>query len=114
LMSHGAEAGLDSVTPAVDTAEWKKFGEWYGSLYADGLSPRGIDPAQMADLFKSGQVAFLLAGATRIADFQDSDIKDGWGLAPHPHFDGKSVVTPTDSWALGVSAYSEKQEAALE
>lgn len=114
LMSHGAEAGLDGLTPAVDTPEWKEFGEWYGSLYADGLSPRGVDPAQMADLFKSGQTAFLLAGATRIADFQDSDIKDGWGLAPHPHFDGKPVVTPTDSWAMGVSAHSEKQEAALE
>lgn len=115
LMSMGAGTGLTgdgNLTPQVNSSEWKSFGDWYKELYTSGVSPKGVDPAQMPDLFKSGQTAFLLAGPTRIADFQGSSIKDEWGMAPHPYFTGKDIVTPTDSWAIGVSAYSKHQDAA--
>lgn len=117
LMSMGAGTGLSgtgNLTPSVDTADWKKFGEWYKTLYADGLSPKGIQSAQMPDLFKSGKVAFYVAGPARITDLQKSALANKWGMAPLPYEDGGKVVTPTDSWAVGVSAYSEHKEAAQE
>jgi ABC-type glycerol-3-phosphate transport system substrate-binding protein len=66
----------------------------------------------MVELFKTGGTAFLLAGPTRVVDLQASDLKGKWGMAPHPYFAGKDIVTPTDSWSIGVSAFSKKQEAA--
>lgn len=116
IMSMGGGTGLtgdDNLTPEVATDGWKSFGEWYGKLYEGGLSPRGIASAQMPDLFKGGSVAFYIAGPARITDLQNSDLKDGWGMAPLP-YDGDEVVTPTDSWAVAVSAFSEHQAAAQE
>ena len=115
LTSMGAGSGLTgdgNLVPEVNSSKWNEFGTWYQNLYDSGLSPKGVDPAQMIDLFKTGQSAFLLGGPTRIADLQASDLADKWGMAPHPYFEGKEIVTPTDSWAIGVSAYSENQDAA--
>lgn len=115
LESMGAGPGLegpDGLTPAVDTEEWERFGQWYGGLYADGLAPRGVDPAQMVDLFRAGHSAFLLGGASAIGRIADGDFPGEWGIAPHPYFADGPIVTPTDSWAIGVSATSEHQEIA--
>ena len=35
-----------------------------------------------------------------------------WGVAPHPYFEGGEAVTPTGSWYMGVSNYSENKELA--
>jgi ABC-type glycerol-3-phosphate transport system substrate-binding protein len=115
LESLGAGPGLegpDALVPAVNTAEWERFGEWYGALYAEGLAPRGVDPAQMVDLFRAGQSAFLLGGASAIGQIVDGDFPGEWGMAPHPFFADGPIVTPTDSWAIGVSATSEHQDLA--
>ena len=117
LMSMGAGTGLSdsgNLTPLVDTTEWQKFGEWYKSLYANELSPKGIQSAQMPDLFKSGKVAFYVAGPARITDLQKSNLANKWGMAPLPYARGGKVVTATDSWAVGVSAFSQHKEAAQE
>ena len=117
IESMGGGSGLTgdgNLTPEVDSKGWQKFGAWYGDLYESGLSPRGIASAQMPDLFKSGSVAFYIAGPARITDLQNSDLKDGWGMAPLPYEAGGDVVTPTDSWAVAVSAYSEHTAAAQE
>jgi len=117
IMSMGGGSGLKgdgNLTPDVASSGWTKFGAWYGDLYESGLSPRGIASAQMPDLFKSGSVAFYVAGPARITDLQKSDLKDGWGMAPLPYAAGGKAVTPTDSWAVAVSAYSEHQAAAQE
>lgn len=117
IMSIGAEPGLggeDGLEVEIDSEEWVEFGEWYAALYTDGLSPRGVDASQMPDLFGAGQAAYFLAAPTRITAFQESSIADGWGIAPHPYFEGGDIVTPTDSWAVGVSAYSEHKEIAHE
>ncbi|BBG04746.1 ABC-type glycerol-3-phosphate transport system substrate-binding protein [Pseudonocardia autotrophica] len=115
LESMGAGPGLegpDSLTAAVDTPEWKRFGAWYRDLYTDGLAPRGVDPGQMADLFASGGLGFYLSGASSITKIAESDLAGNWGIAPAPYVAGGPVVTPTDSWGVGISAYSEKQDAA--
>ncbi|WP_190816789.1 ABC transporter substrate-binding protein [Saccharopolyspora pogona] len=115
LMSMGAGAGLegpDNLAAAVNTDAWKRFGHWYGSLYSEGLAPRGVEPSQMADLFVSGQVAFYLTGASSISKIAKSGLAGRWGIAPVPNFQGGPIVTPTDSWGVGISAFSEKQDAA--
>ncbi|WP_229405340.1 MULTISPECIES: extracellular solute-binding protein [Micromonospora] len=117
IMSMGGGAGLagdGNLTPAVDTAQWRAFGDWYGKLYSSGLSPRGLASAQMPDLFKNGSVAFYVAGPARITDLQKSGLADKWGMAPLPYAAGGKVVTPTDSWAVGVSNVSEHPTAAQE
>ena len=52
--------------------------------------------------------------SSRVKQFQDSPLADGWGVAPLPYFAGGEIYTPTDSWAVGVSAYSEHKNAAEE
>jgi multiple sugar transport system substrate-binding protein len=115
LMSMGASSGLegpDNLTVSVNTAEWKQFGRWYSDLHVQGLAPRGVDPEQMPDLFISGQLAFYLTGPATITQIASSKLAGHWGIAPMPHFAGKPIVTPTDSWAVGISAFSKKQDAA--
>lgn len=115
IESFGGSAGLvgdQNITPDVNSPEWIKFGEWYAGLHESGLAPRGIDPSQMPEAFATGQVAFTLAGPTRIQSLQDGPLAGKWGIAPHPYFEGKPIITPTDSWAQGVSAYSKNKEAA--
>lgn len=115
IMSMGAGAGLEGdfgLEPSVNTTEWKAFGKWYGELFEAGISPQGVNPEQMPTLFQSGQLAYFLAGPTFITEFETSEIAGNWGMAPHPYFESGEVVTPTDSWAVGVSAHSAKKEAA--
>lgn len=117
IESLGASPGLvgeDSLTPDVEAPEWAAFGEWYAGLFASGVMPRGVDPAQMVDLFRSGQSAFLLGGASGIGELVEGDFASSWDMAPHPYFDGGPIVTPTDSWAIGISAFSTKQDLARE
>ncbi|MER7282429.1 extracellular solute-binding protein [Dactylosporangium sp. NPDC000244] len=117
IMSMGGGAGLEgerNLTPAIDTEQWRTFGTWYADLYSSGLSPRGVASAQMPDLFKNGSVAFYVAGPARITDLQNSGLADKWGMAPLPYAAGGKVVTPTDSWAVAVSNFSEHQTAAQE
>ena len=116
LMSLGADAGLSgpgNLTPEVNSQKWKEFGQWYKELHSSGLAPKGVEPAQTKELFKAGELAFYLATPIRLFDIQEGDFKDKWGLAPAPYFEGGQVYTPTDSWAVGVSAFSENQEEAL-
>lgn len=117
IESFGASPGLigeDSLTPAVDAPEWIEFGQWYAELFSTGFMPRGVDPAQMVDLFRSGQSAFLLGGASAIGELTTGDFASSWDMAPHPFFEGGPIVTPTDSWAIGISAFSTKQDLARE
>ncbi|MFG1951099.1 extracellular solute-binding protein [Micromonospora sp. NPDC048830] len=117
IMSMGGGTGLegkDNLTPAVDNPQWIDFGRWYAQLYSSGLAPRGVASAQMPDLFKNGSVAFYIAGTARITDLQKSGLADKWGMAPLPYAAGGRVVTPTDSWAVSVSNFSEHQAAARE
>ena len=117
IESSGAGPGLageESLVPEVDTPQWHEFGQWYRALFADGVVPRGVDPAQMLDVFRSGQSAFLLGSASNITSLQEGDFADTWGMAPMPHFADGPVVTPTDSWAIGISATSEHQDLARE
>ena len=113
-MGMGAGSGLEgegNLTPAVDTPEWQAFGSWYQDLFTSGISPKGVDTSGMPDLLMTGQVGFLLANPVILNDVKER-LGDAWGIAPHPYFEGKDIATPTDSWAFGISAFSEHQDAA--
>lgn len=112
-MGMGTGTGLTgdgNLTPELNTPEWKQFGDWYAATFEDGLSPRGIDSAGMTELLVAGDIGYLLANPVIFTELKER-LGDDWGLSPHPHFEGKQVYTPTDSWAFGISAFSSQKEA---
>src|SRR5690606_6283383 len=117
VQSFGASSGLvgdDALTPHVNSDEWKKWGGRYQGIHTSGLAPIGVDATQMPEMFTSGQVAYFIASSTRVRAIQESPLKDKWGVAPFPYYAGGETYTPTDSWAIGVSAYTTHEEAARE
>jgi ABC-type glycerol-3-phosphate transport system substrate-binding protein len=99
--------GDDALTPAVETDGWKKAMQWYGALYASGLSPRGIGGFQTGPVFANGDAAFFIGGPWDLKIFGSSKID--WGVAPMPYFQGGKPVTPTGSWSLGINPASKQQ-----
>lgn len=108
--------GDELLTPDVTNDGWVKSMTWYGSLFKDGLSPRGVDTAQMNPLFAAGKAAFFVGGPWALTAFKESHAKKklDYGVAPHPYFAGGEVATPTDSWSWGINPASKNREAALE
>lgn len=105
--------GDDMLTPAVTTPGWQQAMRWYGRLFADGLSPRGIKSFQLASLFTSGRVPFFVGGPWNLGAF--AALKDfSWGTAPQPYFEGGRPITPTDSWSWGINPYSDRQTLGFE
>lgn len=104
--------GSDLLTPDVTNAGWVKSMSWYRNLYVDKVAPRGVATDQMNVLFAAGKSAFFVGGPWSIGAFQNNKSKVDYGIAPHPYFTGGKVAMPTDSWSLGVSRYSEHQDAA--
>jgi multiple sugar transport system substrate-binding protein len=114
--SSGAGSGLTGdglLTPEVNSDKWVKTMTWYGDLYKNGLSPRGVSPEQMASLFLNGQIAYFVAGPWNFFDFVKAGASLKWSIAPHPYFAGGKPVTPTDSWAVGISPHSKHPNEAL-
>ncbi|MEV0385900.1 extracellular solute-binding protein [Nonomuraea sp. NPDC050643] len=108
LASAGAGDGLTGaggLWPDVDDAGWRRVMDWYAGLHSSRLAPRGISPQQMPEVFASGQLAYFVGGPGRIGQFLKTKGLN-FGMAPHPYFAGGKPVTPTDSWAVGVSRYS--------
>lgn len=113
--SNGAGSGLTGdklLTPDVNSPKWVDTMKWYGDLYGSGLSPRGITPEQMPDLFQSGQVAYFVGGPWNFKAFGSAPALH-FGIAPHPSFSGGRPVTPTDSWAVGINPHSKHQAEAM-
>jgi multiple sugar transport system substrate-binding protein len=107
--------GPDLLEPDITNDAWVQAFEWYGKLFAEQISPRGIPPEQTTSLFTDGQVA-LYVGIPTNPTLEEAKSKGQleWGVAAHPYFDGGKPVTPTDSWSWGINPFSDKQEAALE
>lgn len=103
--------GEDLLTPRLTEPGWIKAMEWYRSIFASGISPRGIEPGQIPDLFANGQLAYMVGTPVYVSRFAGTAGLD-WGVAPQPGFAGGTPYTPTDGWGLGVSPFSTKQDAA--
>ncbi|TIP69624.1 MAG: sugar ABC transporter substrate-binding protein [Mesorhizobium sp.] len=104
--------GDDLLTVDVANDAWLQAGKWYGSIFADGVAPRGPTEQELFELFKSGRLAFLVGGPWLIAEFNNVDGLD-YAAAPHPYFAGGKAVTPSESWHLGVAAGATNADRAL-
>lgn len=101
-----------NLTPAITNDGWNKAFTWYGSLFKDGISPRGVAVADTPDLFASGQVAYYVGGPWWAPKFEGQ--KDlSFGIAPFPAFQGGKAATPTGGWSLGLNPKSSNTAAAL-
>lgn len=110
LMGTGGGTGVtgeDNLTPDVVDENWISALEWYGSLFSDGVAPRGEEEVQ--DDFIAGNIAYIEQGTWLVDGMADIDFE--WGAALSPTFEGKDPITPTGSWSLGMNPYSKAKEA---
>lgn len=114
--SKGGGSGLsgdDNLTPALTDPAFVEATEFWASLYADGLAPRGVDPDQTKPIFQNGEAAFMPGGPWWIPEFATNE-ELNFGIAAYPAFEGGEAVTPTDSEHLAVASTTEHPEAAIE
>jgi ABC-type glycerol-3-phosphate transport system substrate-binding protein len=112
-MSLGGSAGgtgEGNLTPDITSDAWAEAMDWYGSIFEEGISPRGVAPEQNDPAFLAGETAYQVQGPWLLPSLQASDVN--WGVALHPYFEGGEPVTPTGSWALSMNPFSEEKEAA--
>lgn len=102
--------GEDLLVPDVTNEGWMRAMQWYSDLFAEGYAPRGVETAQMVELFGAGDAAFFVGGPWSLTPIMEAGVD--YGIAPHPYFDGGEPATPTDSWSLGVSTASDDKDAA--
>jgi multiple sugar transport system substrate-binding protein len=103
-------SGDDNLTPDVTNDGWVKAFDWYGSLFADGLSPRGVAVADTPTMFAAGKSAFYVGGpwwGTQFTGAADLD----FGVAAFPAFAGGTASTPTGGWSLGLNPKSSADKA---
>ena len=82
---------------------------YYDTFNTWHISPK-IDASEAIGYFTADQVAMFVGGSWQIASMDGAGMN--WGVAPHPYFADGTAVTPTGSWYIGVSSYSEHQETA--
>jgi multiple sugar transport system substrate-binding protein len=112
-MSAGGGAGANgagNLTPDITNAGWQKAMSWYGSLFADGVAPRGLKGSETPAVFASGKLAYFVGGPWWAPQFEGEKSLD-FGVAPHPYFQGGKAYTPTGAWALGLNKNSKNVEA---
>jgi ABC-type glycerol-3-phosphate transport system substrate-binding protein len=101
--------GEGNLTPDITSDAWVESMKYYGSLFAEGLSPRGVAVEQLDQMFLDGDTAFYVQGPWLLPALQASDVN--WGVALHPTFAAGEPVTATGSWALAMNPFSENKEA---
>jgi ABC-type glycerol-3-phosphate transport system substrate-binding protein len=102
--------GDGNLTPDITSEAWVKSMGWYGSIFKDGLSPRGVGAEQSDPDFLAGKTAFQVQGPWLLPALQKSKVN--WGVALHPYFENGKPVTASGSWALSMNPFSQKKEAA--
>lgn len=117
MESLGGGSGLTgegNLEPALTNDGWVQAMEFYAGLFADGgIAPRGMPPEETSGAFAAGDIAFYLGGTHWGGIWEAGGGLDfDLGFAPHPYFEGRSVVTPTGALSLGVNPNSPNTEAA--
>ncbi|MGX5769243.1 ABC transporter substrate-binding protein [Microbacterium trichothecenolyticum] len=102
--------GDDMLTPDFTNDGWVDAMTYYGSLFADGVSPKGVTPEQTDSTFLAGKTAFFVEGNWMVPKMLDATFN--WGAALNPVWDGGDPATPTGSWSLGINPFSKNKEAA--
>lgn len=108
-----SEDGL-STDGFLNSENWVRAATFYGDLYnALAVSPKGVTADNSYEVFAAGNAAMYVGGEWNIPRFAGADGLD-FAVAAHPYFSDGRVATPTGSWHVGVSAFSQKQDAAAE
>jgi ABC-type glycerol-3-phosphate transport system substrate-binding protein len=95
-------AGDGNLDPEVANKGWTRAFEWYGSLFADGLSPRGVAVADTPNMFAAGQTAYYVGGPWWGTQFTGEEDLE-FGVAAFPKFESGEASTPTGGWSLGLN-----------
>ena len=104
--------GDDLMEPAVDTEGWIETAEWYQQTFGERPAARGVAPEQIPDMFINGQVGFIYGGLPLMRRYDNAA---GPISASLPcRISPAARKSPTGSWAIGVSPYTDEPEAALE
>ena len=101
--------GTGNLVPNVANKGWVDAFTWYGKLFKDKVSPRGMTPDETQPAFLAGQAAYMVGGPWFLPDLNLSKLN--WGVAPHPYFKDGKAVTGNGSWSLAINPFSENQEA---
>lgn len=98
----------------LNSEKWIQAATFYRDLFNTWeVSPKGVAAEQSSELFSSGGAAMYLATASQLPLFLEVADLD-FGVAAHPYFEEGRVATPTGSWHVGVSAFSQHKEEAAE
>lgn len=98
----------------LDSRAFIQAASFYGKLFNEiKVSPVGMLDAPIArEYFGNGKAAMMLGAEwniSRLAEFKSLD----FGLSAHPAFANGAAVTPTGGWHVGISAKTNKRDAAL-
>lgn len=104
--------GEELLTADVTNDGWQQAMDWYASLFADGLAPRGVATDQMNVLFASGESAFFVGGPWSVEPISNGEPPIDYGVAPVPTFEDGTPAMSTGSWSIGVSSATDAPEAA--
>lgn len=104
-----SEDGL-TATGYTNSPEAIQAFQFYYDLYNTwGVSPK-ISQDESLDYFISGNVAMFAGLSHNLPKLVESGLD--FGVSLFPYFEGGKIATPTGSWNIGISKYSEKKEAA--
>jgi len=93
--------------------EWIEAMEFYRDLFNKyAVSPKGVIPEEMHELFGTGKVAMYISGESGVVTFANNYPDLNFGVSYHPYFADGEAVTPTGSWHIGVSKNTKNAEAA--
>lgn len=88
--------------------------QWYYDIHNTyNISPKGISASETVGQFTAGNIAFISAN---IFDYKTFEKTEGlnYGYAPLPYFEGGTPATPTDSFHVSVSNFSNNKDLAAE
>jgi len=116
-MSLGGKAiGDDGLTVrgVIDTDPWIEAFTYYRKAFNEWkFAPQGDIGWPTDTLFRTGKLAFVVAGPWNINQNIDANLEFEWGVSRHPYFESGDIVTPTGSWHIGVNATTNERDAAL-
>ncbi|SDD24465.1 sugar ABC transporter substrate-binding protein [Auraticoccus monumenti] len=102
--------GEDNLTPDVANEGWVESMAYYGSLFEEGIVPRGVPAEQTDATFLAGDTAYMVQGNWMVGKLAESDLN--WGAALNPVWEGGEPATPNGSWSVGMNPFSQNKEAA--
>lgn len=103
-------SGKDNLTPDITSQAWVDAMTWYGKLFANRTSPKGVAVLQNDPDFLAGKTAYMVEGPWVVPTLLTAKIN--WGVALQPKFADGNAVTPAGSWSLAINPFSKEKAAA--